>query len=115
MKFYHGTSTETGVETGDRMDPAFGQFEAAVYATSDIKIARKWAADRAAVAGGSAVVFEVLVLDEAVIHAASAVDACEFERIASGGADAIVDADGEGGATDLIILSRWAAEFGGAL
>jgi hypothetical protein len=112
MKFYHGTSDAFGIDTGDRMDPSHGGFEAAVYATSDLSIARRWARARCAVAGGEPVVFEVEIADGANVRTVAGCDPAEYETIASDGADALVDTAGEGGAVDLVVLSRFGASFG---
>lgn len=112
MKFYHGTSSKAGIDTGDYIDPSFGQFECAVYATSKLDVARRWASARVAVAGGDPVVFEIVIEDDAVIETVDSLESCGGNYSDFDGKDAIIETCGEDGATVFVVLTKWAARFG---
>ena len=56
--WYHGTSTESGLEIGDTLDPKRGNYEACVWVTSSAKAAAIYAGWTAA-RGGDPIVFQI--------------------------------------------------------
>jgi hypothetical protein len=98
--WFHGTSTESGLELGDTMDPKRGAFEGCVWATSDVTVAKRYAKDVVAVMGGEPVVYELALLESATV-----VDCTD-----SGDLDRDDDADAciviEHGVRVLAIMSR---------
>jgi hypothetical protein len=100
--WYHGTSSEAGLEPGDILDPRRGGFEPAVWATSSPEAAARYAQDAAAVLGGDPVVYRVVLADHAEI--VTCPDGDELDLAVS--ADAIIDERGEHGVPTLAILTR---------
>ena len=60
-RWFHGTSSEAGLEAGDFFDPRKGGFEPAVWATSDPNLAMRYAKDSVAINGGRPIVMEVKI------------------------------------------------------
>jgi hypothetical protein len=104
-KYFHGTSTESGLDVGDKMDGACGSFESCVWATASIEHARRFARARAAL-GGDPVVFVVRIDDDATVRTVSDSDDIEADLRAAreGGVDLIEIESGEGGHREVAII-----------
>lgn len=104
--WYHGTSTATGMESGDWIDPRRGAFEGGVWATSSLALARQWARSADAVhEGGEPIVFEIEISGDAV-----EVEADEEEEAPE--ADLVVVRNGEGRVPNLFVRGRFSASVG---
>lgn len=106
-RFFHGTSTATGLEDGDYMDPTRGAFEPCVWGTSTRAAAQTFAASAAAVLGGEAVVFS-LNIDSAKLKTVVSVDDIH-DALATArreGFDALIIEKGENGAPEIAILTK---------
>jgi hypothetical protein len=98
--WFHGTSSESGLDLGDTMDPSRGAFEGCVWATCDAKLARQYAHDVVAIMGGDPVVYELTVRESATVS--DCTESGELDR----DADACIVV--EHGVRVLAILSRCA-------
>lgn len=92
--WYHGTSSNSGMTTGEWIDPSRGSFEPGVWATSSLKVARQWA-QAASALGGEPEVYEIEIIGE--------VAEVEIDETDAPDADAVVCRIGEGGAPTIFI------------
>lgn len=104
--FYHGTSTSSGLEAGDYLDPRRGNYEPVVWGTASIKHARRFARDVAAVRGGDPVIFEVKWRPDAdVVVIRESDDILEsIEQAKENDADLLVIERGENGQPEIAVL-----------
>lgn len=107
LRFFHGTSTATGLEDGDYMDPTRGAFEPCVWGSSTLDHARRFANDTTAVFGGEAIVFG-LNLDSANVKTVASVDDISdaLDAAREEGFDALIIERGENGAPEIAILTK---------
>jgi hypothetical protein len=107
LRFFHGTSTATGLEDGDYMDPTRGAFEPCVWGSSTLAHAQRFARDTAATLGGEAVVF-ALNLGSANIKTVEIVDDINdaLDTAREEGFDALIIEKGENGAPEIAILTK---------
>ena len=99
--WYHGTSSESGLDAGDYLNPRKGNFEACVWATSSKKAAMTYAKDACVVHGGEPVVFQVVLPESATVIVCKRGGDMDYKA----DADAIIDEQGEQGVATLAILS----------
>lgn len=79
--WYHGTSTNAGLDIGDEMDPRHGGFTNAVWATSDYKTAKQFARDASVIDGGDPVVYRLNVPLGAKIEKSTAENTIDSGRM----------------------------------
>lgn len=108
--WYHGTTSASGMETGDWIDPSRGAFEGGVWATSSLTIARQWA--RAADAlhdfddePTEAVVFEVEVCTDEVAEV-------ETDEADAPAAEVVIVRNGEASVPTLFVRGLCSARVG---
>lgn len=78
-KWYHGTSTNSGMTTGDVVDPKFGNFSNAVHASPDPRIAKRFADQVASHDGGKPVVYEIDMRPYARVERETAENSSRFK------------------------------------
>jgi len=111
--WFHGTSSESGLESGDIMDPSYGHFPdldiSVVWATSDESHARSFAVSTAALDDGDPVVWTLELTSGADVLTLSEFDAEAISEFAAEGGDAVIIEKGENGKPEMAILTRFAA------
>ncbi len=100
-KWFHGTSSESGLSDGDTIDPAKAHFEPAIWATSDRAIALRFAKATCAVHGGTPMVWVVELAETADI-----VSQTMAKTDYTVDADAIVFERGEASVPEIAILRK---------
>jgi len=78
-KWYHGTSTKSGMAPGDVVDPKFGNFSNAVHASPDPRIAKRFADQASALDGGKPVIYEIDRLPYARVERETAENSSRFK------------------------------------
>ena len=103
--YYHGTSTESGLDVGDRMDGRRGAFESCVWATASIEHAHRFALARSAL-GGEPVIFVVQIDEDASVKTIDDADDIEdvLRAARENGVDVIEIESGEGGHREIAIM-----------
>lgn len=118
--WYHGTTTESGMEEGQIFDPCHGHFEEAVWATLTVNDAKRYAESLQVLTGGDPVVYQIdlspyakiLVVDDLHdVDRRKKNKEVALQKIHDKGYDVVVWINGEGG-PNLAVLTRYGATVG---
>jgi hypothetical protein len=118
MRWYHGTSSTSGLDLGDYLDPQRGSFEPCVWVTSSVLHAREFAyarasLDRAKGTRDSVPVVWMVQIDPLaiVVQADDLRSTDDLADYKSSGYDAVQIEQGERGVPEMAILTRSVAKL----
>ena len=108
--YFHGTTTAWGDLVGAAIDPSRSP-GGIVWGTSDLGIAREWAAAAAGEHGGDPVVYEIAVRADAATLALPSASDEDLDAARAEEVGALMIGRGEGGVAEVAILLRHVARF----